>query len=271
MNITDYDNIVPDIVYFNHRKCTPDWRIEESVIDFTDVTYVVRGTAMYTIDQIKMKVSAGDLVCIPAGSRRSALSDPADLMECYAANFQLRTLAGQEVPFPLPLLSHIGQQAGIITLYKDLNVEWLCRDPGHRMKVRAFFLLILQRYLELIVYKNDSGMVDTRIRKAIRYITDHYAEPLSIRDLAEPAGLNPVYFGALFKQSTGMSFRQYLTSIRLNQAENMLRAGEHNVNEISQHCGFSDIFYFSKVFKESRGVSPSKLCSATGTAGALRR
>ena len=259
MKNQDYDNLIPDIGYFIHRKCTADWRIADTVIDFIDVTYVVKGSAEYTINSKKHKVTAGDLLCIPKGSLRSAVSDPDDLTELYATNFQLRTLLGQESALPLPLHCHIGGNAGIITLYKDLNVEWLCRGPGYMMKARAFFQLILQRYFELIVYQNDSGMVDTRIRKAIRYITDHYAEPLTIHVLAEAAGLNHVYFGTLFKQSTGMSFRQYLTSIRLNQAENMLRIGEYNVNEVAQYCGFSDIFYFSKVFKESRGITPSRI------------
>lgn len=265
--MTYYDNIIPDMQYFVHRKSTPDWRIEESVINFIDVTYVVKGYATYSVDGKEVGVAAGDLLCIPKGSLRSAVTDPGDLIESYAANFHLRTLEGEEAPPPFPLLSHVGVHAGIVTLFKDLNVEWLCREPGYQLKVRAFFLLILQRYLELVVYKNDSGMVDTRIRKAIRYITDHFAEPLTIGDLSEAAGLNPVYFGSLFKRCTGMSFRQYLTSIRLNQAENMLRLGENNVNEVAQYCGFSDIFYFSKVFKDSRGVPPSKVYRRAVKAG----
>lgn len=259
MHANYYDDLVPDMNYFIHRKCTADWRIDEDTIGFIDLTYVVRGSAEYRVGNRVCKVSGGDLLCIPQGSLRSATSCPEDLMECYAANFELRNLRGEDASLPFPLLSHIGAQTGVIALYKDLNVEWLTRESGHRMKVRAFFMLILQRYLELLVYQNDPGMVDVRVRKAIRYITDHYAEPLTIAMLAEAAGLNHVYFGALFKCSTGMSFRQYLNSIRLNQAENMLHSGEYNVNEAAQHCGFSDIFYFSKVFKESRGISPSKV------------
>lgn len=264
MESNNYDNVIPDMHYFIHRKCTADWRIDEDVISFIDLTYVVRGSAEYKIDNRTYVAAAGDLLCIPKGSLRSATSRPDDLMECYAANFELRNLLGKEAALPFPLHVHIGSQTGVIALYKDLNVEWLTREPGHQMKVRAFFLLILQRYLELLVYRNDPGMVDVRVRKAIRYITDHYAESLTIQMLAETAGLNPVYFGALFKSSTGMTFRQYLTLIRLNQAENMLRSGEYNVNEVAQHCGFADIFYFSKVFKESRGFPPSKVYTAAG-------
>ena len=71
--------------------------------------------------------------------------------------------------------------------------------------------------------------------------------------------LSPLYFGTLFKQETGLTFRQYLTNIRINQAENLLSSGMYNVSEAAAECGFSDVFYFSKVFKEHRGISPSEV------------
>ncbi len=259
MSVEDYGNCSPRIDYYVSRKCTPSWGIEESVIDFIDLTYVVRGSALYYIGSKKYKVSAGDLLCVPLGSLRSAESVPEDLMECHSINFLLYSHMGQAMALPFPLVCRIGHQPDIIGLYRDLNAEWLRRTPGYELKARAYTLLILQRYFELIVYKTDSGTIDTRIKKCIRYITDHYTDPISIHDLADLVGLNHVYLGNLFKQSTKMTFRQYLTSIRLNHAENMLRKGEYNVNEVALMCGYTDIFYFSKVFKENRGVSPSKM------------
>lgn len=256
--MNDYGDYAPEIDYFVHRICTPSWEIEESHTVFIDLTYVVNGRARYRIDGKPITISAGDLICIPKGSLRRAASVPEDLMECYSINFTLFTHLGEEASLPFPMILNIGHQPDILSLYRDLNAEWLRREPGYGMKVRAFVLLILQRYFELIIYKTDSGLIDTRIKKAMRYITDHYAEPLTVKNLSELTGLNHIYFGNLFKQSTGMTFRQYLSSIRLNHAEDMLRSGEYNVNETAQLCGFSDIFYFSKVFKESRGISPSK-------------
>jgi len=68
-----------------------------------------------------------------------------------------------------------------------------------------------------------------------------------------------VYYGNLFKKALGMTFKQYLISLRLNHAENMLRSGEANVGDAALQSGFSDIYYFSKLFKEKKGIPPSKL------------
>ncbi|MDR0293721.1 MAG: AraC family transcriptional regulator [Oscillospiraceae bacterium] len=250
----DINNLIPDIGYYNYRGSTPDWKIEESVINFIDVSYIVGGNAVYRIDDEEIILSAGDLLCIPKGRKRSAGGTP----EIYAANFQLTGLNGAEAVMPLPLLSHIGHHPDILALYKELNGEWLRREPGYIMKARAYFMLILHRYFELVIYNNDSVRADPRVKTAIRFMTDRFAEPLTVRAAAEAVGLTPVYFGALFKQATGSTFRQALISIRLNHAENLLRFGERNVNETARECGFSDLFYFSRVYKQIKGVPPSQ-------------
>ncbi len=254
-----YDHLAAEVDYFIHRICSPSWLIEEGTIDFVDITYVVHGRAEYTVNARTYAVSAGDLLCIPRGSRRSAVSFPSDLMECFSINGHIFTPRGVEVDLPLPIVHHIGMRPEIIALYQEMNAEWLLRDQGYGLRVHALYLMILQRLFQLIVYKNDRSLIDNRIRRVLKYMIDHYSEPLTVQSMADHIGLSPMYFGNFFKKETGVTFRQYLTSIRLNHAEDMLRSGEYNVNEVSSACGFCDIFYFSKVFKQSRGVSPSQV------------
>lgn len=255
----NYDDLVMSPWYYIHRRCTSTWVIEPSVIDFTDLTYITKGRGEYVVDATVYPVAPGDLLCIPVGSRRLAGVSPDNLMELYSINGSVSRCEGKAASLPFPILTHIGLHQDIISLYRELNAAWLLRDPGYMMKVRALVLMILQRYLQIIVYQDDTGTMDHRIKRVLRYMIDHYSEPLTAQSMAELVGLSTVYFGSFFQQETGFSFRQYLTSIRLNHAEDMLQSGEYNVSEVSAACGFSDIFYFSKVFKESRGVPPSKI------------
>ena len=253
-------NIVATVDYYSHRICTPDWDISETITDFVDITYVVSGTAEYMINGQKYNVQAGDLLYIPVGARRSAVVNPtAQPMECYSINGIIRDLDGTDMLIPLPTVSQVGLHREIISLYRDLKFAWLLRNPGYILEARAIYLMILQRFFQIAVFKNNFSTMDTRIKKALSYMTEHYYEPLTIQTLATLVGLSPMYFGNLFKEETEMSFRQYLTAIRINHAEDMLRVGIYTINEIANACGFSDIFYFSKVFKEVRGVAPSKL------------
>ncbi|MGF7142084.1 AraC-like DNA-binding protein [Anaerotaenia torta] len=245
------------IEYFNHRICTPAWSISDTVISFVDITYVVKGQAEYTINGIKYTVSSGDLLCIPPGSQRSAVSCPEDLMECYSINGMVRDINGKDSAIPLPLLCNIGLHKDIIALYNDLSSVWRLRDPGYHLKARALYMMILQRYFQLIVYKKDTSIIDKRIKKVLHYMSNHYNEPITVQQMAELINLSDMYFGNLFKQETGMSFRKFLTMIRMNRAEDMLYSGEYRITEIADACGFSDVFYFSKIFKENRGYAPS--------------
>jgi YesN/AraC family two-component response regulator len=69
--------------------------------------------------------------------------------------------------------------------------------------------------------------------------------------------LNPVYFGAYFKKKTGYTVNQYINNVRVNIAKKILLSGEYTVGEVANRCGFQDMFYFSKVFKQIEGVPPS--------------
>ena len=259
MDSVQLDKIVVSVDYYNHRLCTPSWEIEDTTTDFVDVTYVVKGSAEYWIDGQHYSVTAGDLLCIPIGSRRSAVSDPQLLMECYSINGKVFDMHHGAIPMPLPLIVSIGVHHDIIALYQELGATWLLRDPGYILRARGIYLMILQRYFQLTVYGQSNGVYDKRIKKTLQYIIKHYDEPLTAEGMAEMVGLSSLYFGTFFKQETGQTFRQYLTAIRLNHAEDMLYSGEYNVNEVAIACGFSGSFYFSKVFKENRGVNPSVL------------
>ena len=158
----------------------------------------------------------------------------------------------------MPVINSIGIQPDIISLFSDLNSSWLRRNPGYKIKSRAFLMLIILRLYELVLFNEHPIVIDARINKAVRYITDNYYDDLTIEKVSEVTGLHPNYFGVLFKDSTGLSFRQFLTAIRINYAENLLKGGLHNITEVAARCGFTDVCYFSRVYKKKRGIPPSK-------------
>ena len=257
MELEKFDKAVPHIVYFNNRVNSPSWQITSSKIGFIDLTYVIKGQAIYTINHEKVFAEEGDVICIPKGSYRAAKSLNSLQFECFATNFSLHTIESEELTLPLPVKSQLGIHSDIISLYRKLNQNWLTKTPGRTMRTRAEFMLILQRIFSILVYEVNTYNFDPRIKQAMRYIIENYHEPLTILDVADIVSLNPVYFGSLFKKETQTTFRDYLNTIRLNQAEDMLRNKKLNVTEVAQICGFNDVFYFSRLFKKHKGIPPS--------------
>ncbi len=255
----DFNNINPEPYYYIHRKCTPTWKIDPAVTNFIDITYVIKGKAEYIIGDQKYHVKKGDLICMPKGIYRNAHSFAEDLMECYSINFFLRDKTGQEITLPLPVITNVGIIPKLISTYHEIQDEWMNQNFGYMMKIRASLCMILYQVINLLLNENNLGQEDPRIKNSIRYMSAHYSEPIAIDTVAELYHLHPVYFGSLFRRSTGITFKQYLISLRLSYAENLLRSGEYTVSEIAIKCGFSDVFYFSKLFKLKKGISPSEL------------
>ncbi|MDR2741306.1 MAG: AraC family transcriptional regulator [Treponema sp.] len=145
----------------------------------------------------------------------------------------------------------------LIRLLHELSNTWLDRQPGNEIKLRGLFLLILHRFFELIVYNKDSSAMDFRVAKIIRYLASHYSEKISVKKMADMVKLNTHYFGALFKQETGLSLNRYVILIRVRKAENLLSSGEYKVGDVAEVCGFTDVTHFYRQFKGIMGYPPS--------------
>ncbi len=94
------------------------------------------------------------------------------------------------------------------------------------------------------------------IRLAVEYINAHYAEQLSLEQVAAQVYLNPDYFSRAFKTETGQTFVNYLTDIRLQHSVRLLENTALRVQAIAQQVGYYNASYFSTTFKKKYGMSP---------------
>ncbi len=92
----------------------------------------------------------------------------------------------------------------------------------------------------------------------ITLIQNNYSEDLRVDAIASYLHLNRSYLSTLFKQETGFSIKQYLSWYRIEAAKNKLLKTDGSISEISCQCGFPDPLYFSRIFREKVGLSPSE-------------
>lgn len=96
------------------------------------------------------------------------------------------------------------------------------------------------------------------IQKAAAYIAKNFATPLSLEEVANHVHLNPAYFSTLFKQSTGSSFKEHLTMVRIEESKRLLSNTDYAIIDITTAIGFEDQSYFSKIFKKYTGLTPKQ-------------
>ena len=95
------------------------------------------------------------------------------------------------------------------------------------------------------------------LNKITTYLSKHLAEKQSLESICSVFDLKPNYVCRLFSKHLGTTFTSYLTSIRMQEAALLLATTRKAVKEISYLCGYSDYFYFCRVFREKYECTPS--------------
>lgn len=95
------------------------------------------------------------------------------------------------------------------------------------------------------------------IRKVIMYINFNLTEDLGLQTIADQFSLNKNYLSTIFKKETGTSLTSYVNQKRVRNAIYLLNTSSLPVQNIAEACGFNDLNYFSRIFRQQVGMSPS--------------
>jgi len=91
-----------------------------------------------------------------------------------------------------------------------------------------------------------------------QHILEHYAQNISLQELAlHKFYLNASYLSRLFKQKNGISFRQFLTQVRMEKACEMLSVQGKSIVAIALECGYADASQFIQIFRRQYGITPN--------------
>ncbi|MFW5801664.1 MAG: response regulator transcription factor [Spirochaeta sp.] len=106
--------------------------------------------------------------------------------------------------------------------------------------------------------------VSRSLQDALEYLRFRYHEQLSLEDVAAAAGVSAAHLSRLFRQELQLSFSDYLTSLRMERARQLLSEGEHSIKEVGFQVGYQDANYFSRVFKRWVGMRPREFAGREG-------
>ena len=102
---------------------------------------------------------------------------------------------------------------------------------------------------------DDSEMNSAEV---MRYVREHYSEPLMLSDLTEFSGLSQSYLIRAFRKDTGSTPHEYLLNYRLQKAMEMLHETDEPIETISDRCGFNSTSHFARAFKKTTDLTPSE-------------
>lgn len=110
----------------------------------------------------------------------------------------------------------------------------------------------------LTLFEPYTTVISFGIERALDYIEAHYAEPISLSDVAAFASYSRCHFSKLFKEQLGICFVSYLAQVRVQRAKELLSRTSMSVTNVSLEVGFNDLSHFERVFRAIQHQSPSK-------------
>jgi len=143
--------------------------------------------------------------------------------------------------------------------YISENVSETGIVRGSRMHLRKFAC----EYAEYLIQmrKNVSRGVLQEIEKEVR---EHYSENLTLRELSQKYYVNSSYLGQMFRKRYGQSFKDYLSSFRMDEAAIQLLKTDKKISQIAEDVGYHDTDYFINKFIELKGCTPSRYRKNSG-------
>ncbi len=196
---------------------------------------------------------------------------PADFVVAYVEPSAVEQVAEEAFngdPYKLELVESFAAQDDMLKrLVQTLLLEAELKHQASRLLidtlVRALSLHLVRSYsahprkeFDYIIDRTDH-----RLRKAIDYMNENLSYDLPLSDLAKAACLSESHFARTFRRAVGCSPHQYLVTLRVNKARELLQNTPLSVVDIALRCGFEQAAHFSTTFRKVCGQSPSAYCA----------
>ena len=268
-----------------HPVVTTHWH------DEAEFTLVKEGSAEYQINLEDYAITAGDLVFIqPRILHTIALNSTEQIQQKYfqmeqyqqkpfqsetyvfhlnylganatdiCATRYLLPLMNEEYTLPCHISPDHPAYASLNAIFSQINGLYEETPPGYELAIKS---CLLQAIFLLLPYgvsgKNqDTDSASEKLKTVLDYIHLHYADALSIKELAAQCYFSEYYFMRFFKKHMHMTVIEYLNNLRMEKAVELFEQGYTSIIEVSMSVGFHSLSYFHKVFREKFSMTPKQ-------------
>lgn len=240
---------------YRSDRVLPHWH------EHIELLYFVSGGGTVMLDGARHPVAPGDLAIVNSRVIHSFLASAPAEYYCILIypDFFADISIGELRFFPT-----VHADAEVAACFSALFSEYDSGGLGSDMmqKSIAYRLLAYLARHHACAGQSESErqlhrLMLSRFTSVVQYVGAHYAEPLTTRRLADMCYLSEGHFCRFFKAATGKTPLSYINEYRIDCAATLLCETDKPITEIALSCGFSDVNYFSRVFRSVRGCSPS--------------
>lgn len=264
-NLTDdqfpFNLFITDILEF-----PPHWHEEFEII------YVLEEELVIGLNNELFHLKPRDIFLINSGEVHFFVTPPKKshriILQFELSLFQSLANSMRERKPVSPLIDLDSPQSGVHQDFEQqlLSIadEYTQKLPGYQLAIRARLydlIVILLRQVPTEPYssleRNKHLKRLERLEQVFKYVEQNHTREITLGETARAANFSVYHFTRFFKETTGMTFVQYLNSYRISKAVKYLTDTNDPITEVAFRAGFDSIKTFNRVFKQLKGCSPS--------------
>lgn len=253
------ENLALAVYNTGYEKCLSGHKWGPALRDHYLVHYVQSGKGIYTFGDKQYQLQAGDMFLVFPFTSVSYIADVEQPWEYYWVGFNgteaRRMLQSTGFSVSQPVLHPSNPenvQKYLLSIYRSHGTT-----PDADADMAGYLYLFLGELMRTTGDGRKVLEVQDYLTKAVRYIQYNYASDLQIGEIAAYVGVSRSQLYRAFMDHLQLSPHNYLKRYRVNEACTLLHRGGLTVGEVANSVGFADPLYFSRVFKEIKGVPPT--------------
>ena len=249
------DISVKEIINIAHSIRQKNFQFKRTDCRNFRLAYVISGSAVYDFGDQEITVVPGDVLFIGNNNGYTCKVADEGAWEHMVITFTLWDAERVDI-LPLQFVNKSSRPKQFEDLFKEAFRVYNSGSAACNMEAKALVYLIISKLLQ----ENEKQFFKKSKYKGIKdvaeYIKSNYKEKITMDDLVQISGYSISHFSRLFKELYGLSPVDYINYIRIDNAKKLLRSDMLTLSEIAEECGFSNAYYFSRVFKMKTNMTP---------------
>ena len=239
-----------------------------------ELTLITSGKCIYKIDLVEYEVEEGDILFVPPLFLHSITLGNNKKVSSETYVFHLKFLGGnstdicstrylapimnQEFSMPYVIKPNYPAYVSLRKIFNQINTTYDESIIGYELALKSLFLqtiFLLLQYSKKIT-KKEKEQHSEKLKSVLDYIGEHYAEPISIAELAKVCYFSEYHFMRFFKKHMNRTCVEYMNNFRLEKAVELFEQAHLSILEVSMSVGFRNLSYFHRAFKKKYGMTP---------------
>lgn len=266
----DKNNLYFHIHYCNHRETYEDWKHKKKIarkLKHHELFLVTGGKGYISTENREFSVERGMLFYLKSDVFHSIepnLREPLSFLSVHfsfiCVNFcnDKWNLSTEIKYLKFPIMQKFKNYYPLFHIFKKLVETWSTKLPNYEFSCKIILEELLLEIHDNLKRQNTNYSSTLKIEKIIKYLHENINKSITLKELSDLVSLSPSYLSRTFKDTTGYSIIEFFNKMKIDKAESLIIVGDKKIKEISELLGFKDEFYFSRLFKKIKGISPKE-------------